>query len=189
MAAQKGERSNLDLIGNVFLYLSLLGFAGGMALLGVSRFFSNTALLYGSQVCLLIAVLLPCYPFTSEDSYQRFLSRGAGGLLLIAAVTAVQFAFMPTLRVSTLLTIAALVCIFALGWLKTVPTPKSSGLGMGLLELLGAALTAFGAIAQPILVRVGIASSEGLGLYGLPAVLAGLLILVYVRIFVKKQKQ
>jgi len=189
MAAQKQERSNLDLIGNVFLYLSLLGFAAGMVLLGVSGFFSNTALLYGSQACLLIAVMLPCYPFTSEDSYQRFLSRGAGGLLLIAAVTAVQFAFMPTLRLSTLLTVAALVCIFALGWLKTVPAPRTSGFGLGLLELLGATLTAFGAVAQPILVRMGITSSEGLGLYGLPAVLAGLLILVYVRLFVKKEKQ
>lgn len=189
MAAQKGERSNLDLIGNIFLYLSLLGFAGGIVALGVSGFFSNTPLLYGSQACLLIAVVLPCYPFTSEGSYQRYLSRGAGGLLLIATVAAFQFSFVPTLRLSTLLTIVALACLFTLGWFKSVRIPELPALGLSLLELLGAALAAFGGVAQPILAKMGIANSEGLGFYGLPAVFAGLLILVYVRVFARKQKK
>lgn len=187
MSTQKEERSNIDLIGNIFLYLSLLGFVGGMAALGVTEFFGNKPLLYGSQISLLISVILPCYPFTTDESYERFLSRGAGGLLLIAAIAAVQFAFTPVLRLSTVLTIGALVALFALGWLKTVPSHELSGFGFRMLELLGAALTAFGALAQPILVRLGIASGEGLGLYGLVPMLIGLLILLYVRAFAARR--
>jgi len=189
MAAQKGQRSNLDLIGNIFLYLSLLGFMGGMVVLGVAAFLENDLLLYGSHIALLLAVLVPCFPFTSEESYQRFLSRGAGGLLIVAAMAAVQFAFLPSLRLSTLLTVAVLAVTFAIGWVKSVPGQVGSGLGSRLLELIGAGLTAFGALLQPILVKLGIISGEGLGLYGIAPMLAGLAILLYVRVFARPQGQ
>ncbi|HYA22071.1 MAG TPA: hypothetical protein VEG31_02740 [Thermoproteota archaeon] len=189
MAAQKEQRSILDLIGNAFLYLSILGFAGGIAILGVTAFFENDLLLYGSHIALLLAVLVPCFPFTSKESYQRFLSRGAGGLLIVAAVAAVQFAFLPSLKLSTLLTTAVLAVAFVIGWTRTVQGQDQSGLVFRLLELIGAGLTAFGAVLEPILVRLGVASGEGLGLYGIPLVLVGMALLVYVRFFSKQQGQ
>jgi len=189
MTAQKEQRSNLDLVGNIFLYLSLLGFMGGMVVLGVLAFFENDLLLYGSHVALLLAVLVPCFPFTSEESYQRFLSRGAGGLLMVVAVAAVQFAFLPSLRLSTLLTVAVLVVVFAIGWIKSVPGQVRSGMGFRLLELIGAGLTAFGALLQPMLTKLGIVSGEGLGLYGVAPMLVGLVILLYVRVSARPQGQ
>jgi len=189
MAAQKEQRPNLDLIGNAFLYLSLLGFMGGMVILGVTAFFENDLLLYGSHIALLLAVLVPCFPFASKGSYQRFLSRGAGGLLIVAAVAAVQFAFLPSLRLSTLLTVAVLAVVFVIGWARTVPSKDKTGLGFRLLELIGAGLTAFGALLEPILVKLGVASGEGLGLYGIAPMLVGLAVLLYVRFFSKQQGQ
>jgi hypothetical protein len=187
MAAQKEQGSNLDLIGNAFLYLSILGFVGGMVVLGVPAFFENDLLLYGSHIALLLAVLAPCFPFTSKESYQRFLSRGAGGLLIVAAVATVQFAFLPSLRLSTILTIAVLAVVFAIGWARSMPNQDRSSLGFWVLELIGAGLTAFGAMLEPILVRLGLASGEGLGLYGIPPMLVGLAVLLYVRFFSKQQ--
>jgi hypothetical protein len=189
MTAQKEQRSNLDLIGNAFLYLSLLWFVGGMVILGVPAFFENDPLLYGSYIALLLAVLVPCFPFASNESYQRFLSRGAGGLLIVAAVATVQFAFLPSLKLSTLLTVAVLAVIFALGWARSVPSQDRSGLGFRLLELIGAGLTAFGAVLEPILVKLGVTSGEGLGLYGIAPMLVGLAVLLYVRFFSKQQGQ
>ncbi len=189
MATQKEQGSNLDLIGNAFLYLSILGFAGGIAVLGVTAFFDNDLLLYGSHIALLLAVLVPCFPFTSKESYQRFLSRGAGGLLIVAAVAAIQFAFLPSLKLSTVLTTVVLVVAFVIGWTKTIPSQEQSGLGFRLLELVGAGLAAFGAVLEPILVRLGIANGEGLGLYGIPLTLVGLAVLLYVRFFSKQEKQ
>jgi len=188
MTAQKDSPSGLDLIGNAFLYLFLIALVGGLIVLGADGFFGNPLLTYGSQVSLLIAVVLPCFPFTSDESYQRFLSRGAGGLLLASAVAAVEFLFLLRLELSTLLTIAALAVVFAIGWIKTVPTEGGVGFGLRLLELTGAGLTAFGALLQPVLVRLGFATEEGLGLYGLPPFLIGLLILFYARIARKRKE-
>lgn len=188
MTAQRERRSTLGLIGNVFLYLSLLGFVGGFAVLGLSGFFDNDLLVYACHISLIIAVILPCYPFTTERSFEGFLSRGAGGLLLAATVAAIQFSFYPYMRLSTMLTVVAIGVVFLVGWIKTIPSQQRAGVGFGLLELAGAALTAFGAMAQPLLVRFGVASSEGLGLYGLPITAIGLLILFYARVLAKPKE-
>lgn len=185
MPEKQKESNTFTIIANGMLYLSVLIIIVSVAVFGLEGYLNNMILVYSSQLLLLLSTVIPFLPY-DDESFNRLFNRSAGGLLIFSFLSALELIYYSRLKTSTLLASLGMVALFSISSYKAVLVGQKRAYGREVLDLLGAGLTAFGAILQAFANRLNVQQPNTIGFFGIPLVILGLAMLFYSRFMLKR---
>jgi len=185
MQEKAKETNTFTVLANGMLYLSILVIIASISVFGFEGYLNNAILVYSSQLLLLLSTMIPFLPRDNE-SFNRLFNRSAGGLLIFSLLSALELIYYSRLKTSTLLASLGMVALFGFSSYKAVLIGQKRAYGREMLDLLGAGLTAFGAVLQAFASRFSVQQANTIGFFGIPLVILGLAMLFYSRFMLKR---